>query len=238
MSGDLEVAARKKEQKRSKKRSRQEDTINNDDTEKKSKLTQPTVISHIELGTKVAASMSANHSVEDSVTLEERLQALSRTYLETATATEVRAVPSSDSLVVLLEQALQSGDDVLLEQCLACDDNDVIEATSAHLPTARIFAFIRRLVSKFEKRPSRGLLLTRWLSAILKYHAAYLISLPDLAQKLTSVSQIMEQRLASCSRLASLGGRLDLLMSHVATISNKGGDKADARKPKSVVKET
>ncbi|CAM9317277.1 unnamed protein product, partial [Ectocarpus fasciculatus] len=122
--------------------------------------------------------------------------------------------PSSDSLVVLVEQSLQSGDDVLLEQCLACDDTDIIDATTSKLPTSKIFLFMRRLISKFEKRPSRGLLLTRWLSAVLKHHASYLISLPELSTRFAGLSQIMEQRLASYSRLASLGGRLDLLMSH------------------------
>lgn len=168
---------------------------------------------------------------QNDVTLEEKLNAYSEAMLadEANTSNQKlsvaasRLVPSSDSLVVLVEQALQSGDDVLLEQCLACDDTDIIDATTSKLPTSKIFLFMRRLISKFEKRPSRGLLLTRWLSAVLKHHASYLISLPELSARFAGLSQIMEQRLASYSRLASLGGRLDLLMSHVSSQTNSGG---------------
>ena len=47
------------------------------------------------------------------------------------------AVPTSDSLLTLIDQALQSGDDALLEQCLACTDVDVIEGTTKALKANR-----------------------------------------------------------------------------------------------------
>ena len=57
--------------------------------------------------------------------------------------------PTSDSLVTLLDQALQSGDDSLLEQCIGCEDLAIIEATAQRLPTGRVGA-MKRLVSKRE----------------------------------------------------------------------------------------
>ncbi len=131
-------------------------------------------------------------------------------------------------------QALQTGDDALLEQCFGCEDADVVDETSRRLPTGRIVLLLRRLVSKFEKRPSRGLLLTRWLAAILRHHTAYLVSVPDLTTQLAGLSQMLEQRLSSYARLASLGGRLDLLLSRVSTT---GHHKNDNPVPLAVVKE-
>jgi hypothetical protein len=133
-------------------------------------------------------------------------------------------VPTSDSLVTLLDQALLSGDDTLLEQCISCEDSSVIDATAQRLPAGRVVSFMKRLVSKFEKRPSRGILLTRWLAAVLRAHTAFLISVPELSKELSSLSAMLENRLSSYTKLAALGGRLDLLLAQVTSSSSTEGD--------------
>lgn len=139
--------------------------------------------------------------------------------------------PTSDSLVTLLDQALQSGDDSLLEQCIGCEDLAIIEATAQRLPTGRVVSFMKRLVSKFEKRPSRGILLTRWLAAILRSHTAFLIAVPDLSSQLASLSAMLEQRLSTYTKLTALGGRLDLLLSQVSSEAGNGTALADGAVP-------
>lgn len=152
--------------------------------------------------------------IESNQTLEERLELLSRRVSELEERADVDAdnLPSADSLVTLIDQALQTGDDPLLEQCLACGDSGTIETTAENLPSGRVLLLMRRLVAKFEKRPSRGILLTRWLSALLRHHMALLVSIPDVSAQLAGLTQMLELRLASYSRLAALGGRLDLML--------------------------
>ena len=70
--------------------------------------------------------------------------------------------PTSDSLVVLITQALQSGDDSLLEQCLSCQDSSVILATARSLSSGKVLSLITSLATKFEKAPARGQLVTRF----------------------------------------------------------------------------
>jgi hypothetical protein len=41
---------------------------------------------------------------------------------------------------------------------------------------------------------------------------------------LAGLSQMLEQRLSSYTKLAALGGRLDLLMSQITTITEANGD--------------
>lgn len=158
-----------------------------------------------------------------SLTLEERLEYLSKSMETLEGRSDVGGeTPTSDSLVVLVDQALQAGDDLLLEQCLACANTHVIEATAEALPVGRVLLLMKRLVAKFEKRPSRGILLTRWLSAILRHHLAFLVSLPDLANQLGGLSHMLEQRLMSYSRLSGLGGRLDMLLSQLNKREKEG----------------
>ena len=126
------------------------------------------------------------------LTMEQRLQTISRqlSSLETSqsksnprsSSSALRA--TSDSLSVLIEQALQGGDDSLLEQCLGCSDQSIVDSTARRLPVSRVVQFLRKLVAKFEKRPTRGGLLTQWLSAILRFHTSFLITVPDLSLQL------------------------------------------------------
>eukprot|EP01038_Epipyxis_sp_PR26KG_P010777 gene10777-14470_t len=161
---------------------------------------------------------------ETEVTLEQRLANLSNSLkqledsnsLTTSVSdknTSLSAAPTSDSLAALIEQAIQSGDDGLLEQCLATNDAAVIYATVDRLPVTRVINLLRKLVAKFEKRPSRGATLLSWLRALLQSHTSYLVTIPDVTYQLAGLSQILETRLTSYSKMTVLSGRLDLLLS-------------------------
>ena len=188
-----------------------------------------------------SAKKSKSGEAAEEQTLEERLAALSNdmNILEQVSSSNNskkvdNIVPTSDSLVVLIDQALQAGDDALLEQCFSCEDVAVVDATCMRLPTSRVVSLLRRLVSKFEKRPSRGLLLTRWLSSLVRFHTGYLITVPDLSQQLAGLSQMLEQRLGSYGALAGLGGRLDLLLAQVSNSEVGVGQNQGKAKPTAV----
>jgi hypothetical protein len=171
-------------------------------------------------GAVVSAAVQA-----DELTLEQRLEILSSSIaaqesslkLAKSAASSSLSKPTSDSLVTLIDQALQLNDDSLLEECLACEDLAVVDATVSRLAANRVVPFLKKLVAKFEKRPSRSSLLTHWLSSILRMHASFLMSCPDLSSQLAGLSQILDQRLQSYTKLAALGGRLDLLMQQVTS---------------------
>jgi len=57
--------------------------------------------------------------------------------------------------------------------------------------------------------------LNLWLRAVLRYHAPYLMSVPDLVKTLSSLYLVVDSRLSSYNRLLKLSGRLDLLTSQV-----------------------
>ena len=190
--------------------------------------------------------------VAEELTMEQRLEILSNSLADVEkisqpahTSSSALALdeqgPSANSLVVIVEQALQSGDDALLEQGLACSDVNIIDGTAQRLAPGRVVQLLRKLVAKFEKRPSRGLLLTRWLAALLKFHTSFLISVPDLSSQLAGLSQMLEHRLSSYSKLAALGGRLDLLMSQITTLAEADNGTIMAKKsastPRQVYKE-
>lgn len=82
----------------------------------------------------------------DEPTIAERLERLSSALA--ASGAEMKSggksVPTSDSLVVVLSQALQSMDDQLLEQCLNTNEPKVVEATVERLSPDRVVPFLLR----------------------------------------------------------------------------------------------
>jgi len=173
-------------------------------------------------GRRKSWEMGASWAGADERSLEVRLAALSQSLSQLEKA-EALPAPTSDSLVALVEQALQSGDDSLLEQCLACTDPAVVESTSQCLPVQLVVPLLRRVVAKFERRPSRGAMLTAWVGCLLRAHTAFLVTVPDLSQQLAGLGQMLEQRLGTYCKLSSLAGRLDLLMAQVDYREASGG---------------
>jgi hypothetical protein len=173
---------------------------------------------------------------ENSLTLEERLRNITTTLtnlehdpehlIKSAnplpspnTTSTTNALLTSDSLVVLIEQSLQSQDDALLEQCLSQSADNIIFETIRRLSSNKIILFLKKLISKFEKKSSRGLTLIRWISVILRSHTSFLLSIHDLSAQLIGLNTILEQRLSTYMKLSSLAGRLDLIMAHLPTTS-------------------
>jgi len=122
----------------------------------------------------------------------------------------------TSSVAVPLSQALNSGNDGLLERCLSgATSASTISSTIKALSGADALLLLNQLMAKFEKRPSRGAALLVWLKGILQVHAGTLMSVPSLSDKLLPLYQGVNQRMATFKKLLRLQGRLDLLLAHV-----------------------
>lgn len=136
---------------------------------------------------------------------------------------------TTSSLVTLLTQALQSSDDNLLEQCLLITNPDTISTTCQQLPVNFILIFLKKLVNKFEKRPSRGILVSCWISSLLTFHYSYLTHFVDFQKDFSALKNILLKRSNNLSRLASLKARLSYVLTqgsvdHAGAVSVSGPD--------------
>lgn len=121
----------------------------------------------------------------------------------------------TSSLVTVLEQALQSSDDKMLEYCLRMTNTDTIDATVQRLPPSRVIPFLTRVVEKFEHRPTRASMLCVWIRSILTNHMSYLMGIPHLVEKLSSLYQTLEARLKVFQSIYRLSGRLELVLAQI-----------------------
>ncbi|KAI7866027.1 WD40-repeat-containing domain protein [Spinellus fusiger] len=178
-------------------------------------------------------SVDGNHeesSLEDEeLTIEQKLQQLNVEEGQTASArkkttTRKIAVPSAGSLQQVLLQALHSNDTQLLEACLVHTKTDIVHRTVQRLPTGYLIPFLLQLISKFQDKPSRAQGLLIWINAVIQLHTAYLMTVPDLVNKLANFYQALDTRLGVFPKLTSLKGRLDMVHSQIETRSRQTVD--------------
>lgn len=194
---------------------------------------------------------SAEEEDGDELTLAERVEAL-RERVEGDLAAELERVeaaeqeqttvgkgkPDASSLSSVLEQALQTKDNAMLEYCLRTHDAKIINNTIKRVSSVKVLQLLDVLVIKFEKSPARCSRLCPWIRAILLHHTAYLMTQPDLVQNLSALYQILENRLKVHDQLQKLAGRLSLVIGQIQEASShRGADNSDASRAKLVYRE-
>ncbi len=180
----------------------------------------------LQLATTSRTSGNSEEEDEDAKTIGRRLQAIadgleqggSRGHEGSVVegAGGRRAGPKADSLVTVLSQALKSGDEDLLEQCLGVHDMHVISNTVQLLSAPLTFPLMDTLVRKLEKRPNRADTLCPWVRFLFLHHTSYLVSVPGLDQRLAGLHKLVTRRVAVLPRLLGLMGRLDLMLSQIS----------------------
>ncbi|TYZ59257.1 hypothetical protein PybrP1_010340 [[Pythium] brassicae (nom. inval.)] len=181
--------------------------------------------------------LAADGADDNDLTLAERVEALRERVENDLAAELVRAdaselaaqggeKPDASSLSSVLEQALQSKDNAMLEYCLRTRDAKTIGNTIKRVSAVKVLELLEILVLKFEKSPGRCARLCPWIRSILLHHTAYLMTQPDLVQSLSALYQILENRLKVHDQLQKLAGRLSLVIGqvHEAAAAADGDD--------------
>lgn len=130
----------------------------------------------------------------------------------------------------LLLQALQTNDKVLLESSLKEKDIKVVQTTIRRLPARYVVLLLEKLLERFTQKPARGRELVPWIKQILALHTAYLLTVPDLVQRLSHLYAALNSRLATHDKLMSLHGRLDLVLSQIEFQDQLSIGQSDGRK--------
>ncbi|TKY86827.1 hypothetical protein EX895_004468 [Sporisorium graminicola] len=151
-----------------------------------------------------------------------------------------QSLTNEASLASSLSQALHSGDASLLTSCLNHNDAILIRNTvrkiSGPLAVKLLEECVNRLngvgghhVSKGSMGSQKARGLMEWVRATLLNHMGYLMSLPNLVNRLSGLHATLTTRLATHERLLSLNGRLELVLSQIearAAYASQAGNNA------------
>ncbi|SOV04452.1 related to UTP5 - U3 snoRNP protein [Ustilago sp. UG-2017a] len=137
-----------------------------------------------------------------------------------------QALMNEASLASSLSQALHSGDTSLLTSCLNHNDPILIRNTVRKISGPLAVKLLEESVSRLNgvgghhvskgsmgSQKARGLM--EWVRATLLNHMGYLMSLPNLVNRLSGLHATLTQRLATHERLLALNGRLELVLSQI-----------------------
>ncbi|TIA75905.1 hypothetical protein E3P91_00210 [Wallemia ichthyophaga] len=134
-------------------------------------------------------------------------------------AIDAPTIPAQ-SLATLLTQSLNSNDKNLLESCLSQTDLNIIRNSVNRLPSQLAIPLLHQCTTRLAKPgragPKRAKSLLEWSKAVLTIHTAYLLSVPQITQKLLGLHSALSQRINSHEQLMSLSGRLDVVLSQIA----------------------
>jgi U3 small nucleolar RNA-associated protein 5 len=147
------------------------------------------------------------------ISIAERLQQLSNVLDEDDEEDDDEAEPNSnfkpkqattESLKELLSQALQSGDDSLLELALGVSDVQIISTTLKEIEPSLILVLVSKLTTRLASTPMRAEQLAKWLSYCLKTGKFQ-------PHHLSSLRNLLFERIESFSDLLRLEGRLSMM---------------------------
>ncbi|GBG66201.1 hypothetical protein CBR_g57080 [Chara braunii] len=123
----------------------------------------------------------------------------------------------AESLQVLISQALHSEDNELIERGLNVINDKVVTSTVRRLTSIEAGKLLSLLVAKLHAKPNRDNLVM-WIRSILLYHAAHLMSAPNVQVALSSLQQLIGARLSVFQPMLALLGRLDLVLSQIGQL--------------------
>ncbi|KAJ3257590.1 WD repeat-containing protein 43 [Chytriomyces hyalinus] len=172
-------------------------------------------------------STSGSAATQNEASIQDRLNSLNLSTADSpltlqkksksaATGAKKQFTPTATSLHTLLTQAIQSGDKVLLEQCLHVKDSAVITGTVKSLHASHVAPLLDLLTERLAMRPTRVDRLIEWIRALVLCHAAYLMTNPHLVSNLSTLHSTLSTRTQTFSKLLKLSGRLDLATSQIS----------------------
>jgi len=176
----------------------------------------------------------ATEIIQNEVPLAERLSAFDSQNSTGVLANEQKQSNlSADSLVTLLTQGLQSSDNTLLDQVLSHRNERVIEKTIRALPISALLPLIDCLNKCLYQSADKGLIASKWLRAVLSTHTSYLMTCPDISERLGPMYELIEARTRLYPKLARLHGKLSLIASQINSrnLELSSGDGAISTKP-------
>jgi hypothetical protein len=112
---------------------------------------------------------------------------------------------TTESLTALLQQALQSGDDALLEVALGVRDSAVLSETCRRLPGEHVPVLLAALTHRLACKPARAEHLCAWLTAVLQSGRV------ESVEHLQPLQNLLQERLEVFPALLKLEGRLSMM---------------------------
>ncbi|KAH7655589.1 U3 small nucleolar RNA-associated protein 5 [Dioscorea alata] len=170
---------------------------------------------HSEIMLEEAAQFDINEP-----TMEEKLASLDLANSEMVKSisediSSMTKLPSADSVHVLLKQALNAEDHVLLLDCLYTRDKKVIAKSISLLNPADVLKLLNSLTSMVQSRGAVLVCALPWLSSLISQHASSISSQGSSLQMLNTLYQLIQSRISTFGSALQLSSSIDYLFAEI-----------------------
>jgi hypothetical protein len=145
--------------------------------------------------------------------------ALSSTSSRTPTSTTPtikHTTPKAADLQQSFLHALHTSDAGLLDACLLFTTPIApIRETVRRIATIYVTPLLKSILEKFQQKPNQNAHLIEWIKTILLIHSNFLMSNPEIVQKLSNFYEAVDARVPVYRKVMNLSGRLDLIMNQI-----------------------
>ncbi|RCV26434.1 hypothetical protein SETIT_5G245100v2 [Setaria italica] len=135
---------------------------------------------------------------------------------DTEEQTLAMALPSADSVHILLKQALRADDNMSLLTCLYNRDEKVIAKSISLLTPADVVKLLKFFVLQIQSRGAVLVCLLPWLQTLLSQHMSSIVSQESSLSLLNSLYQLIDARTSTFKSALQLSTTLDYLFSEIA----------------------
>ncbi|CAF1151547.1 unnamed protein product [Rotaria sordida] len=104
---------------------------------------------------------------------------------------------------------------------LCCRNEKIIEKTVRALAIPVLLPLINCLNRYLYQSADKGLIASKWLRAVLSTHTSYLMTCPDITERLGPMYELIEARTRLYPKLAKLHGKLSLIASQINNRNNE-----------------
>jgi len=115
----------------------------------------------------------------------------------------------------------------ILNNVLQHTNESILRNTVKRLPVPVIVPLVQELSRRMQGHAQSGHTVVRWIKMVLTIHTSYLMTFPELVEKLGDLYQIMDARVTMFGKLSRLQGKLDLMLSQI-TLQNQAEEEIGA----------
>uniref|UniRef100_A0A915K539 Small-subunit processome Utp12 domain-containing protein n=1 Tax=Romanomermis culicivorax TaxID=13658 RepID=A0A915K539_ROMCU len=165
----------------------------------------------------------------EQVPMEDRLKAMPRddeTDKKKLSKRSKTNLTGGDSLAVLLEQGLRSGDKHILDQILDKSEDAIVCSTIKQLSIQSLAPLLKELNSRLKNKTDLTACI-KWLRYTLVQNTSFLSSNPELVEELCSYYREFESRISLMQSMIKLQGKINFLLDQYDEANNKDHFKVD-----------
>ncbi|EFA79565.1 WD40 repeat-containing protein [Heterostelium album PN500] len=117
---------------------------------------------------------------------------------------------SASTIVDIITQSLQSSNTKALLQAMYCN-TFVMKNTVQALPSPYAYMLLQVIIRNISTEFHKSHMLMQWINFIIKEHASYLLTVPDLKSKMQILNTLVEDKYRLHETLTKLVGKFELI---------------------------